>query len=278
MNALPFTGLPNNQNAANTPAGSLPVDIAIIAQFSYLSDCHVKIPVSIRQKDSQFFMKNPVKPNPEWKMNLIIRSIDFPDGQIIKLMKTPFGELDNWECQVLRKVAHSEYAEIYEISEPKHFQLNSNRRSNRIFCLTPIRCFIGDSNQKVNATCIDISDDGVGLGIRFDQPTQFQIGDKCRIHFNAPFENLPELVGKIVRQSTSALDKSVSVGLVALPEYTMKAQKAIEFIAQRQAQEGSDSYVQSFEPQRPTSTNRRLLNNLSDSIPKDFFSLFQNKG
>jgi hypothetical protein len=254
---------------ANT---ALPLDTPVIAYFSYLSDCHVKVPVSIRQKDGEFFMKNPVKPNPAWKFNLVIRSIDFPYGHPIKLSRSPFGDIDIWESQILQKAAHSEFAEVYQITEPKYFQIATARRSTRIFCLTPVSCFVGEGGSPVNATCIDMSEDGLGMGLRFESSSNVQIGDKCRINFLPPYENLPEISGKIVRQSTSALDKSTSAGLVLSQESAPLAQKIIQFISERQATQNSDSFTHSPSP-IIAEKGRSLLSNLTDSFPRDFLSI-----
>ncbi len=253
----------------------LPMDLPVIAQFSYLHDCQVKIPVSIREKDGNFFMKSPVKPYPEWKLNLIIRSIDFPQGHVIRLSKSPFSEVDYWDSNIIKKVAHSEFAEIYEITEPKHFQITSLRKSTRIFCLTAIRCFVGENETPVRGTCIDISEDGLGMGLRFEEVVNVQIGDKCRILFESPFDNLPELTGKIVRQSTSALDHSISAGVVLKEEFRETAQKVVQFIAQRQSTQSTDSFIQSPISQNAINAGNNLITNIVDSIPKDFFSMFK---
>lgn len=245
----------------------LPLNVPVIAQFNYMNDCQVKIPVSVREKDGHYFMKSPVRPNPEWNLNLIIRSIDFPTNHPIRLMKTPFGEMDLWDSHIVNKVGRSEFAEIYEIVEPKYLQMSSGRRTARIFCLAPVKCFIGDAHSPLKATCVDISE--TGLGLRFDVGNNFPIGEKARIIFDQPLDSLPELVGKIVRQSTSALDKSTSLGVILLPEYANQAQKILDFMAQRQAIQTADSYIGNFGGQEQSG-----LMSLSKSLPKDIMSLF----
>jgi len=219
----------------------LPLDIPIIAQFGYLTDCLVKVPVLIREKDNRFFMKNPVKPNPEWQLNLIIRSIDFPEDHSIKLMKSPHGEMDIWESSVISKAGHSEYAEIYEIKEPKYIQISSGRKSPRIFCLVPVVCSFINSNNHLKATCVDISESG--LGLRFEGGASFNIGDICTISFNLVSPNLPEVSGTIARQSISALDRSNSVGIIFTTESKENALKVLDFMSHRQSlmQQGNET-------------------------------------
>lgn len=211
----------------------LPLDIPIIAWFTYLNDCQVKIPVCLKEKNGLIFMKNPVKPQPDWKLNLIIRAIDFPENYPIKLARSPFNEVDYWESNVIKKAAHSEFAEIYEISAPRYFSLNPARKVMRIFCLLPAKCQIENNNNLVKATCIDISDDGSGLGLRFDNPINLQIGMHCKIKFDSPplEENLPEIVAKVTRQSVSALDRSITAGLIITPDYQANAQICLQAIA-----------------------------------------------
>ncbi len=211
----------------------LPLNIPIIAQFGYLNDCLVKVPVLIREKDNRFFMKNPVRPNPEWQLNVIIRSIDFPEDHSIKLMKSPHGEMDIWESAVMTKAGHSDFAEIYEIKEPKYLQVNSGRKNPRIFCLVPVLCTVGNSVNRLKATCVDISESG--LGLRFEGGIGFNIGDICNISFSLVSPNLPELSGKIVRQSVSALDRSNSVGIVFVAEAAQNAIQVLEFMSHRQS-------------------------------------------
>jgi PilZ domain len=222
-------------------ASFLPLDIPIIAQFGYLNDCLVKIPVLIREKDNRFFMKNPVKPNPEWQLNLIIRSIDFPEEHSIKLMKSPYGEMDIWESSVISKAGHSEYAEIYEIKEPKYLQITSGRKNPRIFCLVPVLCTFINSSNRLKATCVDISEGG--LGLRFEGGASFNIGDICKISFDLVSPNLPELLGTIVRQSISALDRSNSIGIIFAPEAKENALKVLDFMSHRQSlmQQGNET-------------------------------------
>ena len=221
----------------------------------------------VREKDGRFYMKNPVRPLPEWNFNLIIRSIDFPDEHPIRLMKAPSGEMDTWDSQVKSKVGHSEFAEIYEILEPKYLQLSSGRKTPRIFCLLPVKSFIGDSHTALKTTCVDVAESGFGL--RFEGTVNFPVGEKIKIIFDPPFDSLPELLGKIVRQSVSALDKSTSVGVVLLPEYKAQAQRILDFMVQRQATQHSDSFISN------AGINEQPgLMGLSKSIPKDIMSLF----
>jgi hypothetical protein len=211
----------------------LPLDVPIIAWFSYLSDCQVKIPVCLKEKNGLYFMKNPVKPQPDWKLNLIIRAIDFPENHSVKFMRSPFNETDYWESQVKKKAAHSEFAEIYEITEPQYFSLNTNRKALRIFCLLPIKCQVGENNNFVKATCIDMTDDGSGLGLRFDTPLNLQIGMSCKIQFESPplEPNLPEITAQITRQSVSALDRSITVGLIIAADQQYSAKICVQNIA-----------------------------------------------
>lgn len=212
---------------------TLPLDISIIAWFTYLNDCQVKIPVCLKEKNGTFFIKNPVKPQAEWKLNLIIRAIDFPENYPIKLARSPFNEIDYWESNVIKKAAHSEFAEIYEIVEPRYFSLSPARKSMRVFCLLPVKCQVDSNSSWIKATCIDMSDDGRGLGLRFDSPLNLQIGMQCKIKFDAPplEENLPEIVAKITRQSISGLDRSITAGLTIDSEYQFNAQVCLQSIA-----------------------------------------------
>ncbi|MDJ0625515.1 MAG: PilZ domain-containing protein [Candidatus Caenarcaniphilales bacterium] len=262
----------STQTASNTQATNLLIlNKPIIAQFSYLNDCQVKIPVIVREQAGQYYMKNPVKPDPKWQLNVIIRSIDFQEGHNIKLMKTPFGEMEVWESSIIQKMGHSDYAEVYKISRPNYYQIDSGRKSPRIFCLTPVKCLIGQSKYYIKAICVDISDSGFSL--RFEDAVDLNIGEICQISFEAPLDNLPSINGKIVRQSTSSLDKSTSVGLVISPEDLEHAQKIVTFMIDRQSKQNTDSFVNtnSFGFQE---SKEQSLSDMTKSFSKDILSLF----
>lgn len=265
------------QNEQKSPISSslIPFDIPIIALFSYLNDCQVKIPVSIREKDGLYYMKNPVKPNSEWKLNLIIRGIDFPEGQIIRLMRNPFGEVDVWESSLIRKAAHSEFAEIYQISEPRYSPIIPTRKAPRVFCLSPVKCIIGNIPTAIPATCVDLSE--TGMGLRFDHGPGCKIGDSCLVNFFPPLENLPGLVGKVLRQSTNAIDKSTSVGIFLDPSQKEIIVKIIDFMVQKQASQNSDSFLHiptNDNQASGSNQNRGFLSDLTKSFPPELFNLF----
>jgi hypothetical protein len=242
---------------------SIPLDIPIIAQFSYLNDCTAKIPVLIREQNGNYFMKNPVRPRPDWQMDVIIRSIDFPSPYSIKLSRTPFGEIDIWESEILEKVAHSEFAEVYRISAPRYVPLSSSgRKTPRIYCLVPIHFTLRNKEDDIHrGTCVDISE--TGMGLRLDMSVVCQVGDVCKIAFAPPLDSLPELEATIMRSSTSGLDRSASIGVVYLPEYGTLAKKVFDFMARRQSvQQNSEPQTGNFGfmPKKSTSQNNELLN------------------
>lgn len=244
----------------------------LIAQFNYLNDCQVKIPVLLREQSGRYFMKNPVRPNPSWQMNLIIRSIDFPDNFPLRLMKSPFGETEMWESNVMNKVGHSEFAEIYEITVPKYFQIDSGRKTPRVFCLAPVRCTFGDSKLSTKAVCVDVSDNGFGL--RFEESTNLKIGETCQISFEPPLNNLPEIGGKIVRQSTSVLDRSTTAGILLSPESKIPMSKIIEFLIHRQNQQNSSDSFVSSSPSFDITDSKVNLMDATKNFSRDFFSMF----
>jgi hypothetical protein len=222
----------------------IPLDQPLIASFSYLNDCKVKLAVYIKQKNNSFFMKNPVKPDPSWRMNVIIRSVSFPANHPIKFLQNPNQENEYWESEIIKKVAQSDHAEVYEIKEPHYFSVLSLRKSARIFCLAPIYCMV--ENQKHKATCIDISEDGSGLGIRFDTPVSIPPQTICQIRFAEPLQDLPEIQAKIVRQSVSSMDRSISAGLVTLPEFKEQAKQVIQIVINAQIAQNQEMLHQNF--------------------------------
>ncbi|MDX1921443.1 MAG: PilZ domain-containing protein [Candidatus Caenarcaniphilales bacterium] len=246
----------------------------MIAQFNYLNDCQVKIPVLLREQDGHYFMKNPVRPNPSWQLDLIIRSIDFPENHPLKLMKSPFGETEMWESNVIKKVGHSDFAEIYEITIPSYFQVDSGRKSPRVFCLAPVRCFLGDSKTPKRAICVDVSD--TGFGLRFEEPINLNIGENCHISFDHPLSSFPEIGGKIVRQSTSVLDRSTTAGVLLAPESKAHMSQIIEFLILRQNQQNSDSYIANGSSFDVVDSKVNLMET-GRNLSKDLFSMFSGK-
>ena len=227
----------------------IPLDRPLIASFTYLNDCKVKLAVYLKTRNNAFFLKNPVKPDPSWRMNIIIRSVSFPVDYPLKIFQSPGQETTYWETKIIKKVAQSESAEVYEISKPEYVSIHSMRKAARVFCLVPIYCSV--QTQKHRATCIDISEDGSGLGIRFDTPVSIPAETICQIRFLPPFEDLAEIQAKIIRQSISSMDHSVAAGLTTLPEFKEQAIQAIQTIVQSQIIQNQETLKNNF-PDTPS--------------------------
>jgi len=233
----------------------IPFGVPLIVQFQYMQDCQVKIPVSIKEQDGSFFLKMPVRPEPEWRLNLIVRSVQFPQKYPVKIYRSPFGETDYWESQVLEKIAHSQFAEIYSISTPGYFNISVKRKAGkRFFCLTPVKCLLGDSAVSYGATCVDVSQQGIGLKF----PGQFvgEIGEHITITFEQPLAELPSLKGEIVRKNFNQLDASTTIGLLIPAQYQHATMQAIKLISQKQQ---SDAFTLD-NPTNQVSTNHNLFN------------------
>jgi hypothetical protein len=254
---------------------SIILNTPIIAQLSYLNDCVVKLPVLLREKDGKFYLKNPTRPLPAWQMDLIIRSIDIPANHPVRFMKNPHGETDFWTSSILNKVGHSDYAEIYEITKPVYEVIDTGRRSPRAFCLAAVRCLMGDSRVAIKSICVDVSDSGFGL--RFEEPVNINIGENCHIFFEPPLSNLPEIGGRIVRHSKSALDKSTSVGVILNDESKKQVGKIIDFLIQKQSQLNTDSFntlgsaIESHDPKNGFADFNRAPSS-------DLFTMFSQSG
>lgn len=219
---------------------TVPLGVPLIAQFQYLQDCQVKLPVSIKERNQRFYMKSPVRPFASWNMDVIIRAIDFFREHPIKLFKSPFGETEFWNSTVIRKVARSQYSEIFEISPPVMKKIISKRQSRRFFLLAPVKCYFGDWTEEINTTeaiCVDISE--TGFGLKFQGRITCAENETIRIAFHD--QELLEISGKIVRTSYNILDQSTTVGL-ALEEVSKKnARQIISVILQRQQEKDSKS-------------------------------------
>ena len=207
--------------------------VPLIVQFQYLQDCSVKIPAVLREKDEKFYMKSPVKPDLTWNLNLIIHSISFPEVHPIKIYKSPFGEIEYWTSAVLRKVAQSEGGEVHEIEKPELVKLDPKRKTERFFFLNPVKASIGNASASKAATCIDLSEDG--LGLKFQGDLSFEKNEKFRICFEKPYQDLPEINGKLVRSNFNVLDQSTFVGISLDPSSKLKMIQIIKTISERQA-------------------------------------------
>lgn len=73
------------------------------------------------------------------------------------------------------------------------------------FFLTPIKCYINNQTEAVNATCLDISNEG--MAVKFCAKSFLII--KMLIELKT-FEDFPKLEEKLIRQSFNKLDQSTS--------------------------------------------------------------------
>ena len=208
---------------------------AIIMQFSYLHDCQVKTPVLLKEREGNFYLKHPVKPPESWKLNVLIRSLQFPAEFEVKLMKSPFGELEYWNTRLLSQVGQSEFAEIYQISRPDYQQIKENQRKNkRFFCLVRTKCFLKNQSEPIQSTCIDVSSSGGGL--RFNQEVPVQVGDSISLKFQDYLEKVSVIRAKVVRKSADSVNNYISVGFVTMQESLKTMEEVIELVSQKNKQ------------------------------------------
>ncbi|MDX1917979.1 MAG: PilZ domain-containing protein [Candidatus Caenarcaniphilales bacterium] len=262
--------LPPSIHQANKPApefqsSEITLDVPLLAQVNYAEDCQVKLPVSVRSRSGRYFMKNPVLPPQEWRLTLIIRSIDFPENYPIKLWQNPLDESECWEARVLKRVAQSPHAEVFEISHPEYLRIG-NRRSKRVFCLAPVEFRLLSSKLAINGTCIDMSESG--LSLKLNKSMLVRLGEQGSINFLKPFDSLPPLNVKVIRQSSNKLDNSTFLGLSFSSNYSDQVSKMIEFISQKQTERKSDIYIAASSMTSPSNEASRIgiLKNLADNI------------
>ncbi len=238
----------------------------LIAQFYYGDGCLIKLPVAVKEKEGKYFMKNPVKPNPEWEINfLTIRSIDFPENHSVQLYTGP-NESNYWDTKVLKKISHNEQFEIYEITKPIKRIIYNRRQNKRFFFLTPIKCYINNQIEAVNATCLDLSNEGIA--IKFAGKKVFPDNQKILIEFEKPFEDFPKLLGKLIRQSFNKLDQSTSV--ILLIEHDYKG-KLLEIMKKAGEQKQQDAFNLNENEEKSRNTKN---NNDSSELPQRLFNQY----
>jgi|GEM_PF-3117591 len=237
----------------------------IILQFSYLHDCQVKTPVLFKERVDNFYLKHPVKPPENWKLNVIIRSIQFPCEYQVRLMKSPFGETEYWDTTVISQVGQSEFAEIYQISKPLYHKFRDNERKHkRFFCLVPAKCFVKNQAEPIQATCIDVSD--LGGGLRFNHEIPIQIGDPISIKFEDYLSKIPLIKGKVVRKSADPDNNYVSVGFVTMQESLETMKKLTKLVLEKNSQPKTNQSNNRWLPP----DNKDAFSKISKSLGKFF--------
>lgn len=244
------------------PTGSddkLPIGSALIAQFQYLIDCIIKIPVAIKEKNGTYYLKTPIQPKPEWNIPFYITGFDFPVDFEIRLYREITGEISYWQTRILRKIAKSDNSEIFEVAEPMYFGGQNKRQFKRFYAITPVMCTIGDNTQPIKATCMDISEQG--LGIKIAAQITFPEKTKFTVQFRK-FKDVPEITGVMMRQHYNSLDGTTTFGLLVEEKSRHHLPGLIQMVIDKQV---SDSFNPFHETaNRATQSNTTRLFGLFD--------------
>ena len=213
------------------PANSVPLATPLVLKFSDLTDCLVKLPVAVQEKDSRFFMKIPVQPVPEWNLDAIIKAVEFQKNHKIELHKSTLDDQEFWNSEIIEKVAYSEFGEIYEIKQPVINFINSRRKAERFFILCPVLCFSPEETLPKVAVCLDISE--TGLSLKFKGNINFPTGKIFKIIYQKPFDKMPQIEACVVRTSFNLIDNSTIVGLLIQENSKTNMLEAIKYISEQ---------------------------------------------
>jgi hypothetical protein len=206
--------------------------------FTYLGECRIKMPAAVRSRNQKYYLKTGVRPPSKWGLDLVVKSVELPQGHAIQLTLAPEGDEGAWHSSILAMATQANVGEVYEIEVPVYTEYPSMRTNRRFVAMQPVSAHVEGASDLFDATCVDISE--TGFGLRFEETSEeVVVGKECRIRF----PDFPPLVGKIVRILPSNMDGSLVVGVQLLEEYRKHASQIVGMLEKREERQTPDGDV-----------------------------------